>query len=523
VNFLERAILSLFPSWGRSRAQARLAARHYEAASTGRRTDGWYRLGTDANAAAGGGTLSRLRAQGRDLVRNNPWARRGLRRIVTNTVGWGIRPRPTGKGGDLILQRWKDWAETTDCDAAGRLTMYGLQALAMRTVVRDGEVLIRRRMRRPDDGLAVPMQLQILEPDYLDASRDGIIGDAGGPIIQGVEFDAIGRRAAYWLFDRHPGSLGAFGSVGAPGRVSPVSKRYPADGILHVYEQERPGQVRGASWFASVDMRLHDFDEFEDATLVKQRIAASMAVFVTDVTGDNPNMAFPGTDRTTGAQVDTFEPGMIIPLQPGKQVQTTNPPAATDHQSYSVTLLRSIAAGLGTTYEDLTGDFSQTNYSSGRMGRIGMQSDVEDWRWNMLIPQFCVPSWEWMLDAMILAGDRVEQAPAEWHPAPMPILEPAMELKAYQEAVRNGFMSWPQVVRELGYDPREQLAEIIASNKALDAGDVVLDCDPRHTNAQGQAQDAGSSDSAPAADAGGAAPAPKNGAPKSGTKPAAAA
>lgn len=470
-------------------------ARHYEAASTGRRTDGWYRLGTDANAAAGGATLSRLRSQGRDLVRNNPWARRGIRRIVTNTVGWGARPKPTGKGGDLIAQRWKAWAETTDCDAAGRLTMYGLQKLVMRTVVEAGEVLIRRRMRRPDDGLDIPLQLQVLEPDYLDASRDGIIGEAGGPIIQGVEFDAIGRRAAYWLFDRHPGSLGAFGSVSAVGRVSPISKRYPADGILHVYEMERPGQVRGVPWLASVDVRLHDFDEFEDATLVKQRIAASMAAFVTDINGDNAPLGIAGTDAASGQAVDTFEPGMIIPLQPGKQVTTTNPPAANDHQSYSVTCLRSIAAGMGITYEELTGDFSQTNYSSGRMGRISMRSDVDDWRWNMLIPQFCAPVWEWMLDAMILAGDRVEQAPAEWHPAPMPILEPEMELKAYALAVRNGFMTWPQVIRELGYDPREQLTEIAEYNKAFDADDVALDCDPRRMTANGGVQQVWSSGS----------------------------
>jgi capsid protein len=53
---------------------ARVMARHFEAASVGRRTDGWSRTNTDANRAAAGATLSRLRAQARDLVRNNPWA-----------------------------------------------------------------------------------------------------------------------------------------------------------------------------------------------------------------------------------------------------------------------------------------------------------------------------------------------------------------------------------------------------------------------------------------------------------------
>src|SRR5262249_46395945 len=161
--------------------RARAMARHFEAASIGRRTDGWHRLGTDANAAAAGNALLYVRAQARDLVRNNPWARHGLRRIVANTVGWGVRPKAAGRSAELITQRWRDWAETTQCDAAGRLTMYGIQALVMRAVVESGEVLIRRRYRQLSDGLAIPMQLQVLEPDYIDTGRDGIIGDAGGP------------------------------------------------------------------------------------------------------------------------------------------------------------------------------------------------------------------------------------------------------------------------------------------------------------------------------------------------------
>jgi lambda family phage portal protein len=335
-------------------------ARHFEAATNHPRADGWSRKLSDANSAASGATLAVLRAQARDDVRNNPWARRGLRRIKTNTVGWGIRPQANGRGAGRVMELWKKWAETTDCDAAGRLTFYGLQGLIMRTVVESGEVLIRRRMRLPKDGLAVPMQLQVLEPDYLDTAKDGIKGSEGGEIIQGVEFNAIGQRVAYWLFDRHPGGRGF---------LVPKSKRVPADGVLHVFEQERAGQVRGPSWFASIDVRLHEFDQYEDATLMKQKIAACLAAFVTDPQGDGGPLAEGGTSATTGQPTDSIEPGMIVNLPPGKDVKIANPPSASDHQSFSATSLRAIAAGLGTTYEDLTGDYSQVNYSSARMGR----------------------------------------------------------------------------------------------------------------------------------------------------------
>jgi len=488
VNVLDRVITWFAPQWGHHRVRARLAIRHFESASVGRRTDGYHRLATDANAAAGN-ALTTLRAQARDLVRNNPWARQGLRRLVANTVGWGIRPKAVGRGADVATQRWRDWAETTQCDAAGRLTMYGLQKLAMRTIVESGEVLIRRRWRLPEDGLAVPMQLQILEPDFLDAGRDGYLGEAGGPIVQGVEFDAIGRRVAYWLFDRHPGSTGP---IGTGGKISAVSRRIPADGILHVYDQERAGQVRGPSWFASVDVLLHDFGDFQDATIVRQKIAAYLAAFVTDLDGTgNDALGQRGTDGQSGQATETFEPGMIVPLQPGKNVTFPNPPSTSDYEPFSAAALRGVAAGLGTTYEDLTGDLSEVIFSSGRMGRIAHQQDVHDWRWNMLIPQFCVPTWDWMITAIKLEQGIDVAATAEWHPAPMPLLDVDKESMAYQRRVRNGQLTWPQMVRELGEDPDRMLDEIEAFNKEVDRRGIRLDCDPRNLTVAGQAQQAG--------------------------------
>jgi lambda family phage portal protein len=507
----ERMIMAIAPRWGLARARARLLARNYEAAQAGRRTSGWGRALTDPNAAAQGAQLAYLRAHARDLVRNNPWARRGLQTITRNTVGWGIRPNATGGGAERVMELFRRWGETTDCDAAGRLTFFGLQRQVMRTVVEAGEVLIRMRPRRLSDGLAIPLQLQLLEPDFIDTSRDGIIGEAGGPIVQGIEHDAIGRRVAYWLFDRHPGSIGAV--MSSSGKLNPVSRRIPADGILHVFNQERPGQVRGPSWFASVDVRLHDFDEFEDATLMKHKIAACMAAFVTDIDGTNTPLGVGGTDSTTGSAIDSFEPGMIIPLPPGKNVQIANPPVSNDHQPYSATALRGVAAGLGVTYEDLTNDYSQVNFSSARMARIAHFGDVHDWRWNMLIPQFCAPAWRWMINALILAGERVEDAPAEWTPPPVPMVDPDSEGKALRELVRTGAMTPDEMVREQGFDPDQHWKEYAASLARLDKLGIVIDSDARRTTGQGQSQ-------APTTDT--AAATPKNGAkPAANGKPAA--
>ena len=52
---------------------------------------------------------------------------------------------------------------------------------------------MRLRERRVEDGLPVPLQLQVLEADHLDGTRTEELKD-GGFVLQGVEFDALGRR-----------------------------------------------------------------------------------------------------------------------------------------------------------------------------------------------------------------------------------------------------------------------------------------------------------------------------------------
>ncbi|CAM3200329.1 phage portal protein [Corallococcus sp. ZKHCc1 1396] len=173
VNLLDT--LALAPGWALKRARARLAAsqfaRHYEAAQPGRRTSGWTRNRGDANAV-NGVALAELRMHARDLVRNDGWARRVQRVIANNTVGWGIVPRPEGPEAKKAAKLWKSWADAPTCGADGRATFGALQALVLRSLVTDGEVIVRRVQRATSDGVPLNIQLQVLEADYLDTTKD---------------------------------------------------------------------------------------------------------------------------------------------------------------------------------------------------------------------------------------------------------------------------------------------------------------------------------------------------------------
>ena len=107
---------------------------------------------------------------------------------------------------------------------------------------------------------------------------------------------------------------------------------------------------------------------------------------------DGPNPS-PGADRDVLDK--NMEPGSVYNLPPGKEITFGNPPAVgLEYEPYAAVTLRSIATGYGVTYESLTQDYSKVNFSSGRMGWIEFHRNVEQWRWNMLIPNLCEKVWD---------------------------------------------------------------------------------------------------------------------------------
>ena len=504
VSWWDRFLIGLAPAWGQRRIEARarvqMIGRYYEAAQGGRRTDGWRKSSTDANAA-NGPSLGRLRDLSRDLRRNNGWAKRGIQAIVNNTVGWGIMPKPTGRSrarSEAALALWNSWATTTACDFDGRLNFYGIQRLAMETIAEAGEVVILRQPASMQDGLPIPMRLHVLEPDYIDTNRNGLVGVDGGPIIDGIECDKFGRRVAYWLYTSHPGG----------NRVASTqfeSIRVPAERVIHIFRTDRPGQLRGVPWLAPAIARLKDLDDYEDAELMQQKVAACFGAFVTDIDGAASPLGGAGSD-SNGQPIESLEPGHIEYLAPGKSVTFATPPRAQD-AAFSNRVLRRIAVSLGVPFEELTGDYSQVNFSSARMSRLAHWQNVHEWREHMLIPQLCQGVWKWAMDLAVAMEGWPQVPAAEWAAPPMPILEPDKEGLAYQRLLRIGAMTWPQMVRELGQDPLAQLDEIQAFNIDVDERGIVLDGDPRTMTQAGQAQTLPAAppiaDAADAADAGG--------------------
>lgn len=434
----------------------------YDGARLTDRTTNWRATATGPNAEIGTDGKT-LRSRHRDLARNNPWAQRAISAIVTNTIGDGLRAQWRDPA---VQQLWGEWWETPACDADDRLDGYGLQALILRGVVESGAVLVRRRPRYTDAGLPVPLQVQLLEPDFIDTGKSQDAARGRRQVIQGVEFDGLGRRTGYWLYGRHPGESGAHGSQ---------ASRYDAADFAHVYRLERPSQVHGVPWGAAAILRLKMLDDYQNNQLERHRLASCFTAFrrIPDPTL-LASLPPPSTDHPS----NELQPGIIEDLPPGWDIEFTNPPQPEDDKELQLSILRAVAAGYGIPYEILTGDLSQVNFSSARMGWNEFGRNIDVWRWQMLVPQAMRPVVRWFREAAALVGIEVRQEQPLWTAPARVMVDATREVPALIKAVRAGLLSMPQAIRQQGYDPDLLLAEESAWRAKTAAAGVLLDTDP---------------------------------------------
>jgi lambda family phage portal protein len=458
----------------------------FEGAATGRRMGMWGTSNIGPNSAIFN-SLGTLRSRSREMIRNNPLVDGGTDSYVSDIIGSGINPR--WQIDDPVLKKdihdlWDDFVLKSDF--SGQSSFYGQQSLVARGMIDAGEILARKVPRRMEEGLPVPLQIQLLEADHLDEVYNTIT-DNGNEVRMGIEIDADGRRQAYWLWPEHPGE--AF----IMRRNLGERIRIPADKINHVYRPLRAGQMRGRPWLSSIIIKLHDLDRYDDAELVRKKVAAMYGGFIKQQTvAMDPSSFFGKKDADKdeiGQDVIALEPGTFPVLPPGMDVQFSQP---TDvGGSYEVWIkqqLRQIAKGMGITYEQLTGDLSGVNYSSIRAGLLQFRRRVQQIQFETIIFQFCQPVAEAFLDAAVGAGilkitdyyrNRRRYLRIKWRPDGWAWVDPEKDLNAEETAVRAGFKSRSQVVAERGGDVETVDREIAEDNTRADQLGLVYDTDPR--------------------------------------------
>jgi len=464
----------------------------YEGASFGRRLRTWGSTPFGPNTELYG-SLSALRSRTRELVRNNPYPDGALDILTANLIGSGITPR--WKLEDEALRKeihglWARWVDQADAD--GACDFYGLQELVARSMIESGEVFVRFRLRRPEDGLSVPLQLQVLEADHLDETYQSLL-DNGNKVRMGIEFDVLGRRVAYWFYADHPGETFLSSNL--------ERRRIPAAQILHIYRKLRPGQIRGRPWPSSVITTLYELDQYEDAELVRKKTAAMFGGFITENAPSQPGFSSPLGQVVSGSgpdrEVVALEPGTFPVLPPGMDVKFSEPAdVGGNYERFLKQQVRKAAKGFKTTYEQISGDLEGVSYSSIRASLLEFHRFCRMIQ-RVLVFQLCKPVARMFMDAAVMAGaveipdyfeDRAAYNDVAWRPDGWEWVDPVKEMTADLIAVRAGFKTRAQVIAQRGGDIEDVDRETAEDNARADELGLVFDSDPRKTAKSGAMQ-----------------------------------
>lgn len=452
--------------------------RKYEGASKSNRLSLWNPGDSSASEEVRAGALS-LRQRARELRRNNPYAHRIIQVITTNVVGTGIKPVFDIKNKALkkfFTDSWKSWADkSTECDFDDFQNLQGIQSMIMDAVVESGECFIIRK--RQPKSKNIPLKLQILEADFLDSSHNEDFDD-GRKIRQGIEFSSKGKRIFYHFYKTHPGETPTIKNMSK----TQEKVRVPANMVIHAYEKKRPGQIRGVTFLHPIMVRLKDLDIFQDASLKKQQVSACYSAFLYNSTGESLDSTY--KEGNQYELLEKLDSGTIEELPPGFDIKFADPPNAEHYPSFIRTELLSIATGAGITYETLTGDYSNVNFSSGRMGFLEFQRNIKRWQNQIMITQCLQTIFMWFVDSIQFSPKASsfnitpDKISVSWTTPAREMIDPSKEIPAYRDSVKAGFKTLSGVIRSMGDNPDEVFKERAEEIKELKELGVSTDSDP---------------------------------------------
>lgn len=482
--------------------------RSFHGADLSRLNSDWLATGNSADAEIRGG-IKQLRDRCRELERNNDYVRRYFKLVRNNVLGHcgiGLQMKVKERvlkdkkwverydtlANSIIEDAWFKWGKKENCTIGANRNWIDLQNLVLRSVARDGAVLIRKHYNVNRD---VPFALEMIEIDQLDHNYN----ESGNDYVtkMGIKTARSGEVLSYYILRDHPGELFQ-PRIGGLWVEEVSSKR-----IIHLYDPERIGQTTGVPWLVSAMVRLKNLGAYEEAEVVAARIGASKMGFL--IPNATATGGYAGPDDGNGNKFMDVEPGSIETLPRGydfKPFDPTHP--STAFQQFVKATLRGISAGLGVSYVSLANDLESVNYSS---IRAGLLEEREEWKTiqSWFIEWFVRPVFEEWLKMAASAGalKNSEGGPTlpaskldKWNQPEFKArrwdwVDPLADLQAAVLAVEKGFKSRRQIISEGGGDIEDTFQDIAADEQLEE--DLDLDFDPEATmaaNAQQQKPDA---------------------------------
>lgn len=462
MGWIDRSIATISPRWAYKRMAWRSAMNVFDSADQGRLNQGW-NPSKSPNEWRKEQERSLIRARAQDLENNSDLAGGILQAFDRNVTGTGIMLQAkvphdvpgneTGAINQQIESLWEEFCEAENIDVTATQSLDEMSEMIIRRYIVDGGIFIVKVYVEDSE---FPFKLQIRSVDELSSLK---IPSDGKRIIEGVELDKYNKPIAYH-FNKYDGYL-----------MHPTETvRIPAEDVIFLFKKSNPQQIREVSQLATALPRIKDVNQFIEAISIKERVMACMAVFIKK---DTPQSGIGrGTRQSTDAPVSysgvSLSPGMIGELNPGDEVQTVIPSGqASNSKEFIATLVRMIAAGLGLSYEAVSRDLSQVNYSSARQGLIEDRKLYKKLQ-KMLIKRVLKPIFLEFMNSMYLSGklelhdysnNKKRYTNHVWVPPGSTWIDPKKEADANKIALDSNQDTLARICAERGEDWRDVIVQ----------------------------------------------------------------
>ncbi len=281
---------------------------------------------------------------------------------------------------DDVESKFTLWAESPEnwVDASRMNTLTSMVRLAIASWGYSGEVLATAEWMR-DKVSPYKTAIQMIDTDRLGNPY----GQMESSVLRGgVQMNNFGAPIGYHIRNGHPTDINDVNSYTF--KYIPATKPWGRRQVIHIIEQLRPGQTRAIAQMVSALKEMKMTKNYRDVVLQSAVVNASFAATVESELPAEAVYAALGAGQTNnmtawaanymGAIGDYYGKktmqmnGTKIPhLFPGTKLEIRNPTSPGGVGSnFEQSLLRYISAALGVSYEQLSHDYSQTNYSSAR-------------------------------------------------------------------------------------------------------------------------------------------------------------
>lgn len=394
----------------------------------------------------------------RDLDRNNPHVAGMKRRFTASLVGEGSWPRPKVLKNNPrdrfdfdvrlntdILDRWEVWAKHA---CANGDSVYQLQRICANSFFIDGGILIHKVVKNGR------LCLEPVELDQLDSNKDYDSG-TGNRIVDGIELDQFNEPVAYYISKRFPSEC------------SSKTFRIPASDIINLFDRERATSVSGISRLASSVMNFKNIASFRADTMTLARVATGYGLFVETA---NPEDFYDMQAPTDEQDIDYVTPGAVHYLRPGEKIQAVNAlHPGTTYGPFVKSELQSASVGSGMSYESVSNDGANTNFSGARQMMLFERAMLR-YTFSIFEEQLYSRIYEWFIEFEVSFGglrmpnfDRLRHRylRVSWSRPKTEWVDPLKDAKAASEEIAMGANTITDFCETNGRD----IEEIVATRK----------------------------------------------------------